>query len=181
MQRHLLVAAALREVLPSEPIVVGGTAEEFWTRSEYHETDLDVCAPFRQTSEALQGLGFRKEGRHWYREDVGVAVEIPDSRIDGDPARTELVPVGDGAAKVIGVDDLYIDRLRQATVSFPHHDISFHSALGIAATCHDRIDWRYVAKRVKDARFEEPLVGEAMATMDSRIRREARRRLGGGP
>jgi hypothetical protein len=32
LDRHLLVAAALRELLMDDPIVVGGTAEEYWTR-----------------------------------------------------------------------------------------------------------------------------------------------------
>jgi hypothetical protein len=83
--RHLLVAAALREVLEVEPVVVGGTAEEFHSGAPYHETDLDVCGELRGDEPALlRSLGFRRRGRHWFHDASKVAVEFPDTRIDGD-------------------------------------------------------------------------------------------------
>jgi hypothetical protein len=174
LRRHLLVAAALREVFRSEPIVVGGTAEEFWTADEYHETDLDVCAPIGEEElRAFERLRFSREGRHWVRG--GVAVEVPESRIDGDVERTRLEPVGEGAARVIGVDDLYIDRLRQATMREHHEGIEFHSALAVAAACYEIIDWPYVRNRIKES---EVHVAEPMKRIDAKIRRRVRRELG---
>lgn len=174
LRRHLLVAAALREVFRSEPIVVGGTAEEFWTADEYHETDLDVCVPIgAEEKRELGRLGFRREGRHWVRREV--VVEIPDSQIDGDVARTRLEPVSQGAARIIGVDDLYVDRLRQATMSERDEGIDFHSALAVAGACYEIIGWAYVSKRVRET---EAFVGEPMKRIDAKIRRRVRRELG---
>ncbi|MDQ4107410.1 MAG: hypothetical protein M3138_01215 [Actinomycetota bacterium] len=63
----------------------------------------------------LGGLGFRKRGRHWFHDASKVAVEFPDTRIDGDEGRTERIRVGGGTAAMIGIDDdLYLDRLRPA-------------------------------------------------------------------
>src|SRR5216684_4221289 len=85
LERHLLVAAALREVLAHEPIVVGGTAEEFYTAAEYHETDLDLCGWVNdEDRKIMRELGFGKSGRHWVHRGSKVAVEFPELRIDGD-------------------------------------------------------------------------------------------------
>lgn len=176
---HLLVAAALRSVLSTEPIVVGGTAEEFWTAREYHETDLDLVGVLRDEDlETLGELSFSSQGRHWVHDSLPVAVEFPESRLDGDITRTHLEAVRDGAARIIGVDDLYLDRLRQATVQEHREGIELDSALAVAAACYDIIDWRYVRRRIRNAASTEPFVGEPMKRIDAKIRRRVRRELG---
>ena len=184
LRRHLLVAAALREVLEREPVVVGGTAEEFQSGAPYHETDLDVCGVVSaQERETLRSLGFRKRGRHWFHDASHVAVEVPDERIDGDADRIERVAVGSGTAAIIGVDDLYLDRLRQATAPLSDEEgsIEFHSALAVATGAFDRIDRRYVLRRIRHIEQREGSVGSRMRRLDSRIRRLAKRAQTGGP
>lgn len=179
-RRHLLVAAALRETLRVEPIVVGGTAEEIQSGSPYHETDLDLCGVVAPDERAiLRGLGFRKRGRHWFHDASKVAVEFPDTRIDGDEARVERIRVGGGTALMIGIDDLYLDRLRQATAPWANVEgsIEFHSALAVAAGGLDRIDRRYVLARIRQIERTEGRIGERMRQLDSRIRRRVRRAL----
>lgn len=176
--RHLLVAAALREVLEREPVVVGGTAEEYQSGAPYHETDLDVCGVVTGAERAtLRSLGFRKRGRHWYHDASQVAVEFPDDRIDGDEDRVEHVSVGSGVAAVIGVDDLYVDRLRQATapISNVERSVEFHSALAVATGAFERLDRRYVLRRIREIELRERGVGTKMRELDSRIRRLAKR------
>jgi len=174
------VAAALREVLEREPVVVGGTAEEYHSGAEYHETDLDLCGVVAdQERPVLRRLGFRRRGRHWYHDASSVAVEFPDERIDGDEARIDRVRIGGGIAAIIGVDDLYLDRLRQATAprSNVEGSIEFHSALAVAAGAFDRIDRRYVLRRIRDIERREGRIGGRMRALDSRIRRRVRRAL----
>jgi hypothetical protein len=177
-RRHLLVAAALRDVLRVEPVVVGGTAEEFQSGAPYHETDLDLCGVVsaRERSD-LRALGFRKRGRHWFHEASRVAVEFPDTRIDGDESRIERIHVGGGTVAIIGVDDLYLDRLRQATAPRVNveRSVEFHSALAVAAGAFDRIDRRYVLRRIREIERSEGRIGERMRALDVRIRRRARR------
>lgn len=109
-----------------------------------------------------------------------MAVEFPDSRIDGDEDRIERIRVSSGTAAVIGVDDLYLDRLRQATV--PLHvegGVEYHSVLAVAAGAHDRIDRRYVLRRIREIEREDPMLGARMRSLDSRIRRRVSRALRG--
>lgn len=175
VRRHLLVAAALRETLSAEPIVVGGLAEDYYTGDRYNPTDLGLCAPFVKSDErTLVDLGFRREDRHWYHENARVAVEFPDSRIDGDESRTELVDVGGGAARLIGLDDLYLDRLRQATMTEAQNRIAYLGAVAIAASRFEDIDWVYVRTRIRDVRSSEPETGAAMAKLNRHVRTKAR-------
>jgi len=182
LRRHLLVAAALHEVLGAEPVVVGGTAEEYHARFPYHETDLDVCGRVRDEERALlRRLGFSKRGLHWFHERSKVAVEFPDSRIDGDDDRIERFRLGGGTVAMIGVDDLYLDRLRQATANPVDSSLEFRSALAVAAGAFERIDRRYVLRRIRDVERAEPGIGRLMRRLDSRIRRRVRRAIAEEP
>jgi hypothetical protein len=178
LERHLMVAAALTEILSQEPIVVGGTAEEFHTAAEYHETDLDLVGWLAEgEDELLASLGFRKWGRHWFHEKAKVAVEFPESRLAGDLSRVVRRRVHGTDVALIGVDDLYLDRVRQATANDRESSIEFRSALAVAAATYDRIDWRYVSRHIGQARREDPPLGDHMRRIDSRIRRRVRRSL----
>jgi len=180
LRRHLLVAAALREVLTVEPVIVGGTAEEYQSGSPYHETDLDLCgAVTSDERETLRALGFRKRGRHWFHDASSVAVEFPDTRIDGDESRIDRIRIARSIAAVIGVDDLYLDRLRQATAPLANVEgsIEFHSALAVAAGGSDRIDRRYVLRRIREIESSEGRIGQRMRELDILIRRRVRRAL----
>ncbi|MDP9342621.1 MAG: hypothetical protein M3Q23_11140 [Actinomycetota bacterium] len=176
------MAAALREALTHDPIVVGGTAEVYWTSAEYHEPDLDICVPLTESDrKTLGSLGFELEGRHWYHPKAQVAVEFPDSRIDGIERRTVETPVGSGRARLIGLDDLYFDRLKQATINERREEIEFQSALAVAAANLEAIDWTYVSARIRRVIETDRPLGEPMRRLDSRIRRRARQRLSENP
>lgn len=173
-----MVAAALREVLSSDPIVVGGVAEDYYTGDRYKPTDLDLCAFLKpKDKERMRELGFEREGRHWYHEGIRIAVEFPDDRIDGDESRTELVDFGEGAARIIGLDDLYLDRLRQATMTDSVEDIAFVGATAVAASRFEDLDWKYIRRRIRDIRSTERGVGESMDRLNERVRRKARRAI----
>jgi hypothetical protein len=176
VRRHLLVAAALTAAFAELPIVVGGVAEDWWAAGVYKETDLDLCVPIGSKEIAsMRELGFRREGRHWYHAATNVAVEFPDSRIDGDPERARSIPVGGGHAVVIGLDDLYLDRLRQATANEgTENDIAFQGALAVAAARYEEMDWRYVKSRIEEITRGDRMVGEAMKRIDRLLRRRAR-------
>jgi hypothetical protein len=179
LNRHLLLAAALTEVLAHEPIIVGGTAEEYWTEAEYHETDLDLVAPLTRNDEkVLRGLGFRRAGRHWERPGLAAVVEFPESVLEGNEGRTVLLSVGPGHARIIGLDDLYLERLRQATINEANEGVEFHSALAVAAARFEDLDWKYVTDRLKDIhRREGDRVGGGMKRINARIRRRVLRAM----
>ena len=179
IRRHLLVAAALGVALAETPIVVGGTAEEYWTRAEYHPTDLDLCAALTSKDQrTLRELGFGREGSHWVRDrGHAVAVQFPDTRIDGDEDRVAIEHFGTAAARIISLDDLYLDRLRQATANEHEGSVEFMSALAVVAARFDDIDWPYVRRRLAKISAEEPGIAASMRQIDRRLRRRVRRTL----
>lgn len=177
LERNLLIAAALREVLTSEPVVVGGTAEDFWTADEYHETDLDIVTwSLTEDEQALlSSLGFKQDGRHWVHGASGVPVEFPEPTLKGDPKRVHREPAGTGIAPIIGVEDLYLDRVRQSTMVPPDPGLgTYQSALAIAASNYDQMDWSYVDEVIARQRDISP---GKMEEIDRRIRRTLRMRL----
>lgn len=141
----LTVAALLRRILGGTPVVVGGVAEMYWTRLPYHPTDLDVCAAVgRDEVRRLVDAGFVRHGRHWWHEEQGVAVEFPEATADADPARLHE----HRGALIIGVSDLYLDRLRQSTANDNRNSVEHQSLLAVASSCMEIIDWPYVRRRI---------------------------------
>lgn len=145
LDRLLGVAALLRSIVNEGAVVVGGVAEMYWTRLPYHPTDLDMCTPLGPGYEQrLRDAGFVRDGRHWWHPKHGVAVEFPESQADGDPARFVEVQ----GALILGVSDLYLDRLRQSTVNDNPNSVEFQSLLAVASSCTAIIDWPYVRRRI---------------------------------
>jgi len=73
--RLRFVAWLTRALAPHgvRPIVVGGHALEFYTLGGYATGDIDlVCADLEPVRQVLERAGFRRIGRHWYREDVDI-------------------------------------------------------------------------------------------------------------
>jgi hypothetical protein len=173
LRQRLLLAAAMSKLLSKEPIVVGGTAEEYWAGGEYHPTDLDLCPrPSARDLKALRAVGLRKRGRHWFRADLPVAVEFPGS--GDDIERTVVVKVAGVSILIISCEDLYLDRIRQATVSWPREDVSFDSAFEIGLTNYTTMDWDYIRARINVAVSAEPRVGTLMVGVNRRVRSRAR-------
>ena len=174
LRQRLLLAAAITRLLSKEPIVVGGTAQEYWAGGEYHPTDLDLCPrPSASDLKALTAVGLRKRGRHGVRADLPVAVEFPGS--GDDIERTVVVRVGRVSVLMISCEDLYLDRVRQATVLWPREDVSFDSALEIALTNYVRLDWDYIRDRIRAAVFAERVAGTLMVGVNRRVRLRVRR------
>jgi hypothetical protein len=175
--RNLLIAAALREVLTQEPIVVGGTAEDFYTADEYHETDLDLItwALTQDERDLMVHLGFRQEGRHWIHASSNVPVEMPESRLKGDPSRVVREPTPPGHAVIISREDLYLDRVRRRTSDLTNDRLE-RSAIAIAVTQYETMDWAYVDETIERENEVSPSL---MKRVDSRVRRRARDVLAG--
>ena len=164
----------MTKLLSKQPIVVGGTAEEYWAGGEYHPTDLDLCPrPSPSDLKALASVGLRRSGRHWTREDLPVAVEFPGSGEDIE--RTVAVKVAGVSILMISCEDLYLDRVRQATVSWPREDISFDAAFELALTNYVTLDWDYIRARLRKAISSDRKVATLMSSVNRRVRSRARR------
>jgi hypothetical protein len=89
-------------------------------------------------------LGFRREGRHWYSGDLDIAVEIPDNVLAGALEKTVTVSVEGEKVRVIGPEDLIVDRLAAAKFRKARSDLDWAAA--VLLLHQDRIDPEYLEK-----------------------------------
>lgn len=164
--------------------MVGGTAEAYWTgRDVYHPTDLDLwmagsIAPTSSAGKALKALGFRRQGMHWVHPDLpAVPIEFPSGPFAGSRDLALAVEVADAHVWTIGLDDLYLDRLRQATANEDERSVEFKSALSVATHRFDSLDWGYIGRQIARQRQQSEIVGRAMARKNRRIRALVRQGL----
>jgi hypothetical protein len=159
VRRHLLVATALQAAYPHRVVVVGGAAEDYWANDQYTPTDLDATGD--ALPELLVKLGFRRDTdrRHWYHAPSDVVVEFPVERLAGDWDRIVEIPLGQGSAWVISLEDLYLDRLSQSTAQEVGwaDGREFKAALAIAAARADQMDWGYVRRLIRESALRSQL------------------------
>jgi len=160
-----IVADRLRED-GMEPILVGGAAVEFYTAGGYSTKDVDLALPHgAMTDAAFSDLGFAKEGRYWYRDDLDLLFEAPaPAGLPGEDAPRTVVEIDGLRVVILGIEDLVIDRLRGAVHWNSDEDLRW--ARRLALLYADRIDWSYL--RAKTA----PLAAEAAAV--AALEREAK-------
>ena len=151
------VSETMAELGYSRPILVGGAAAEFYSKSAINTGDFDLCTPRQDELEAeLVKVGFvRPKGpgqltRGWIHPELKLGFEVvADTPLDGafDHDTLALVEnLEEGAFVIISVEDLIADRMGQyASRTAPEH-------LGQAQTLfslHTSIDTAYLEKRIR--------------------------------
>lgn len=115
LRRRLLVVGMLSEAHEGRapaPINVGGAALEFYTLASYTTGDVDLISPaFGELGRILAGWDFRRRGGHWWRDGLGLAIETLAGPLAGNEGRTAQVRLEVVSARVIGIEDLIVDRL----------------------------------------------------------------------
>ena len=95
-----------------QPIVVGGSAVDFYTEGIYPSHDIDLVSNRKIIGKILENVfNFKPSGRHWINEQIGLSVEIPGSRLAGDKDKVTVIRIRNLNVYVIGFEDLIIDRL----------------------------------------------------------------------
>ena len=125
--------------------LVGGQAVETYTGGQFTTGDVDITTTDREETEKLLGrLGFAREGMVWLNEKLAIAVHIVGSY----PTRTErirTVEVGPYRVRVVGVEELIIDRLRAAKFWKSKRDSEQAAVLFNGFS--ERIDLEYLRNR----------------------------------
>lgn len=152
-EKMIEVTAILTKLLENDrikPIIVGGFAVEIYTRSEYSTVDIDLVLTRRDLADAvLKKLGFQREGRHWYHEQLMVAVEIPNDVLeDADVDKVVELSLGEGKrVYVIGIEDIILDRLRACVHWQSSSDCEWGRRLFLLH--FSRLDMDYMKKTAK--------------------------------
>lgn len=154
-----VVSDRLREV-GLEPILVGGAAVEFYTAGGYSTKDVDLALPHGEaTDAAFADLGFTKEGRFWYRDDLDLLFEAPaPAGLPGEDAPRTIVEIDGLRVVILGIEDLVMDRVRGAVHWKSDEDLRWAQRLALLHA--DRIDWRYLRDKAAAVEAEAAVIAE---------------------
>lgn len=151
LKRKMLLVGYLSDRLSKKGALVylvGGQAVETYTAGQLTTGDIDITTTDRaETERVLSKLGFKKEGMIWLNEKLAIAFHIVASY----PSRTErarTIEIPPYRVRVIGVEELIIDRLRAAKFWKSERDLE--QALVLFNGFRKRIDLEYAIMRAKE-------------------------------
>ena len=117
LQRKLWALAVITKALEPEklrPILIGGTALEYYSLGGYATADVDIALPYEPIVDKIfNELGFKKEGRYWTHAELDLLFEAPAGYLKGEDAELTKVTIEDLVCYILGVEDLIIDRLNR--------------------------------------------------------------------
>ncbi len=134
--------------------LVGGQAVETYTAGQFTTGDIDITSTDRETTEGILGrMGFKRGGMVWINEALGMAVHIVDM-IPNRTEKTRLIRVGPFTVRVVGIEDLIVDRLAAAKLWKSDRDAEQAEALFNAFV--RQIDMKYLRKRAGEEKVDLP-------------------------
>ena len=150
-----LLTAGIEALGWPAPVVVGGHAVEYYTAGSYATVDIDLAGASEPVGQVLDSWGFQHEGRHWFDEALALVIEVPGSSLAPDQI-THAVAVRIGAitVRIIGIEDLVIDRLA-ACVHWNHAESCEWAVRLLKAA--DEIDTPYLRARADDEHVADGL------------------------
>lgn len=154
-----------------KPIVVGGLSVELYTQNDYTTRDVDFVTDGQHIiEEILPKIGFKKAeeaGSGFVHEELEVFVEIPDSYLEGDESRVQVVKLEDENELyiyVISIEDIINDRLRASIYWNSENDAIW--GFQLLARNYDSVDRDYLYSKLDVVRLEKPVLDEWFAQLD---------------
>ncbi|NVM27546.1 MAG: hypothetical protein HWN65_01780 [Candidatus Helarchaeota archaeon] len=142
----------------SNIIILGGFAVQFYTAGEYLTIDADLACDNRDAlNDLLITLNFEKIGRHYFSEDLNLAIEIPTSSISkNQEERLYLIEIEGYEIPILSIEDVIIDRLN----AFTHWQSLEDGRLAkeLLLIHFNRVDWSYLETQAK----EEKVISELL-------------------
>ena len=135
--------------------LVGGQAVETYTGGQFLTGDIDITTTdTRSTEKILGSIGFKRIGMIWLNEHLGVAVHIVDM-FPHYLENTRTIKTGPYNVRVIGIEDLIVDRLSAA--KFWKSSGDMEKATVLLANFRNQIDKNYLRKAAKKSNVEDIL------------------------
>ncbi len=168
-KKHLLFVKWLNHELLKKnikelPIIVGGSAVEIYTGGFYVSGDIDLVYKNRKLIEdiLINSGYFKKVGKNFISEKLGIFVEIVDENLAGSQNKIIDLNINEEKIKVIGIEDLIIDRLNACVHWKSYSDCEWAEIL--FTEYKNKIDLNYLLKRAKEenviSKLEEFLKNE---------------------
>jgi len=159
LTRKMLLIGYLTEKLerekPESVYVVGGQAVETYTAGQFRTGDIDIATPdSKAAEEILQQIGFEREGTIWLSKALGLAVHIVGlSPTNSEKAR--IIHAGPYQVRILGVEDLIIDRL--AAAKFWKSQVDLEQAKALWKGFRKQIDLQYLREKARNEKVEDVL------------------------
>lgn len=171
LKRHLLMVALISSLLEEKgketPVVIGGCALSYYSREVYFTADIDLAyGDIEALDSVLKKIDFRKEGRYWIHEGLKIVLEAPTSNLTGEDSQIEIVEFSENLrCKIIGIEDLIIDRLNACKHWGSEIDCEMVELL--VKRYLNEIDWLYLEE--KSALPENDIIKELRQIRDKAI------------
>jgi hypothetical protein len=153
LKKQLLTVALISKLLAEKgkntPVVIGGCALAYYSREVYFTSDIDLAYSDREAlDQILVQIGFEKRGRYWINENLDVVIEVPASSLPEEEAPLEIVEFEGGLfCKIIGIEDLIIDRLNACKHWKSEMDCEMVELL--LRRYFKEIEWSYLEKKAE--------------------------------
>lgn len=141
------------------PVIIGGSAVEFYTKDWYATGDVDLAVgpgKREEIDKVLSKFGFVKETvRMWRNKELDIYLEFPGSIGTLDKSKILKVLTDADTAYVIGIEDLVFDRIEAAK----HWDSTGdeEQAIRLGALYFKDIDWDYIEKKCIEDKSDDKL------------------------
>lgn len=131
-----------------KPIVVGGTAVDFYTNGVFQSNDIDIIGSRKIIGDILENtFGFKRSGRHWIDEQIGIFIEVPGDYLAGSKDKITTMTVEGLKLYIIGIEDLIIDRM--AACQEWKSETDCRQAHYLIRYYQSRIDLEYLTEKAK--------------------------------
>src|SRR6267378_26 len=159
LARKMLLIGYLTERLerkkPESVYIVGGQAVETYTAGQFRTGDIDIVTPDSKVAEEiLKQIGFEREGMIWLSKVLGLAIHIVGLSLRNFE-KARIIRAGPYLVRIVGVEDLIIDRLEAA--KFWNSQVDLEQAKALWKGFRKQIDLQYLRKRARQERVEDVL------------------------
>jgi hypothetical protein len=134
--------------------LVGGQAVETYTAGQFPTGDIDVTTSDSATTQkVLKSLGFEEIGMIWLNKPLGIAFHIVGHFA---PERTRIIRIGPYKARIVGVEELILDRLSAA--KFWNIPADYEKAKVLYDNFEKQIDKDYLREIAKKKKVDDLLL-----------------------
>ena len=134
--------------------LVGGQAVETYTAGQFPTGDIDVTTSDSATTQkVLKSLGFEEIGMIWLNKPLGIAFHIVGYF---PPERSRTIRVGPYKARIVGVEELILDRLSAA--KFWNIPADYEKAKVLYDNFEKQLDKDYLREIAKKKKVDDLLL-----------------------
>ncbi|MDD3625685.1 MAG: hypothetical protein PHV06_00055 [bacterium] len=149
-QKRFYFNVFITELFPEKPpIIVGGSALEYYSGVQYPTGDIDIFIEEEAVPELIRHLRknkFYKRGKYYYSIDKKIPVEIHTGTFNGDKKHLSKIVFGKKEIYLIGIEDLIIDRID--VFDKKEYPEEFDWALRLYRSYLELLDIQYLKKKL---------------------------------